>query len=469
MPAGFRAGIFPETGQCDAIMRIIKPVCLVGWLLLSLPASAGEANWQQTRFHEVDTVFANPGQGWMSRRFPSSVAYLRFQWADVEPAMDHYDWRIIDAAMAEAKSRGASLSLRVMTASAHSHGYYCSPKWLFALGCKGFEYTVGGADPTAGGRRIPRIEPDYADPLYLTKHGEFIAALGKRYDGNPDVEFVDIGSYGIWGEWHSPHPVSAVVRRRIVDMYLQAFRRTPLVGMVDDEEALAYVLAHGGGYRCDGIGSPQIENRWVPEAGGRNPFYLSATSLAMKDAWLKAPVVFEWYGSFDYLKSQGWSVDAAVDFMLSNHVTFINDNLGRVPAGSLMQLQRLTLRAGYRFVLRDIALEKVVAPGASLNIKMNWANVGVGKLYRACQLKLALRNAGGLIVASLVVPTDPREWLPGEREVRALLAIPPATVAGDYALEVCLTEAERPGRNLRLAMEAPMAGGWYQVSHIIVN
>jgi hypothetical protein len=60
--------------------------------------------------------------------------------------------------------------MRVMTANAHSGGYYSSPKWLFDAGCKGFEYNAGGDDPTIGGRPIPRIEPDYADPIYLAKH-----------------------------------------------------------------------------------------------------------------------------------------------------------------------------------------------------------------------------------------------------------------------------------------------------------
>ena len=88
--------------------------------------------------------------------------------------------------------------------------------------------SAGGGDPTSGGRAIPRIEPDYADPIYLAKHGAFIAAMGKRYDGTPGVEFLDIGSYGIWGEWHSTHPAPVAVRKQIVDMYLQAFPKTPL-------------------------------------------------------------------------------------------------------------------------------------------------------------------------------------------------------------------------------------------------
>ena len=77
---------------------------------------------------------------------------------------------------------------------------------LFDAGCRGFEYVVGGDDPTSGGKRIPRIEPDYADPIYLEKHAAFLKALGERYDGRPDVEFLDIGSYGVWGEWHTQYP-----------------------------------------------------------------------------------------------------------------------------------------------------------------------------------------------------------------------------------------------------------------------
>ena len=306
--------------------------------------SAADGDWKHVGFHEVDTLLNNPGQGWMMQpeehpRFPCSVIYLRFDWAEVESAEGRYNWRSIDDAIAACKSTGAAIAMRVMTANAHSKGYYSSPKWLFDLGCKGFEYSVGGGDPTSGGRPILRIEPDYSDPLYLAQHGAFIAALGKRYDGNPNVEFLDIGSYGIWGEWHTQHPASLAVRQRIVDMYLHSFARTPLVFMSDDEEGLNYALAHGTGIRRDGVGSPWHEQNWI---GSRK--YAGVTDMA--DAWKKAPVVFEWYGDYDYLKSKGWSFDAAVNFMLNNHVSLINDNVGRVPPEAMPQLEKLARLAG---------------------------------------------------------------------------------------------------------------------------
>ena len=450
-------------------MKTVRCYILISLLLIPLMACAAEENWQEIHFREVDTLFANPGQGWMSQRFPSSVVYLRFDWAEVEPQEGHYNWKRIDDAIAVCKLRGGAVAMRVMTANAHSQGYYSSPKWLFDLGCKGFEYTVGGTDPTSGGRRILRIEPDYADPIYLAKHATFIAALGKHYDGNPNVEFLDIGSYGIWGEWHSPHPAPLAVREKIIDMYRQAFQKIPLVGMVDDAEALAYTLAHGGGYRCDGIGSPKIQSRWTPDSADASPFYSPSTLQAISEAWKNAPVVFEWYGDYDFLNSNGWSFDAAVDFMLRNHVAMINDNIGRVPAKAMPQLEKLARLAGYRFVLRELALKKFVLRGEVLDVKMKWANVGVGKLYDNFQLQLSLRNSAGQIVATNASDADPREWLPGEYDVAMQMPISSSLPAGKYTLNIALVDKNASRRPLNLAIAVPAKDGWYQVGLLSVK
>ncbi len=212
----------------------LSPAVLAAAAALPQPTSAGEV---VTNFKEVDDLHRNPGQGWMSfgrmpgrePRLPCSVAYFRLDWADLEPEEGKPAWKPVDEAIAAWKARGARVAFRIMTANAHSGGTYSSPKWLFDAGCKSYEYTEGGSDPTKGGKRIPRVEPDYADPLCLKKHGAFLRALGARYDGHPDVEFLDIGSYGIWGEWHTPHPAPIEVRRRIVDLYVAAFQKTPLV------------------------------------------------------------------------------------------------------------------------------------------------------------------------------------------------------------------------------------------------
>jgi hypothetical protein len=426
--------------------------------------------WTRTRFREVDMLFTNPGQGWMSQqrsprgepRLPCSVVYVRFNWADAEPEPGQYNWKVIDDAIAAWKPRHAAVAFRVMTCNAHSSGYYTSPKWLFDAGCKGFEYVRGGDDPTSGGQRIPRIEPDYANPVYLSRHGQFIAALGQRYDGSPDVEFLDIGSYGIWGEWHTSHPAPVAVRKRIVDLYLGAFRRTPLVFMSDDAEVLNYALAHGTGLRRDGVGSPWHEQNWI----GSKKY---ADVQGMADTWLRAPVVFEWFGNYDYLQSKNWSFEAAVDFMLHNHVTLINDNVGRVPPEAMPLLNKLARLAGARFVLRELAHREASKSGDTLELKMTWANVGVGKLYHQYVMRLFLLDRAGRESFTADGKADLRQWLPGEHEVIEQLQVPAALEPGSYTLAVALVDATGQRQPFHLAIDAPEMAGRYSVSNVKIN
>ena len=189
----------------------------------------------------------------------------------------------------------------------------------------------------------------------------------------------------------------------------------------------------------------------------------------MGDAWKNAPVVFEWYGDYDYLKSKGWSFDAAVNFMLKNHVTMINDNVGRVPPEAMPQLEKLARLAGYRFVLRELAHEKSVRRGAALDVKMKWANVGVGKLYRPFQVAACCATTPVKRIASTDATADPRDWLPGEHDVAVLLPVPASLPPGEYTLAVAVSDPANQHPPLQLAMDAPAKLGWYQVSRVKVE
>lgn len=44
--------------------------------------------------------------------------------------------------------------------------------------------------------------PDYTDETLIQAHERVIQALAQRYDGDPFVAYVELGSLGHWGEWH---------------------------------------------------------------------------------------------------------------------------------------------------------------------------------------------------------------------------------------------------------------------------
>jgi hypothetical protein len=285
--------------------------------------------------------------------------------------------------------------------------------------------------------------------------------LGKRYDGDPNIEFVDIGGYGIWSEWHTKHEAPVEVRRRIADAYLTAFKKTPLVMMSDDADTLAYALAHGAGVRRDGVGSPWHEQNWIGSAK-----YAGVAGFA--DAWKRAPVVFEWHGNYDQITARGWSFDRAIQFILNNHVTYINDNLQAVPAARMPDLERLARLAGYRFVLREVRHEAVVRRGAALSVAMKWANVGVGRLYRSYPLSLALLDQNGATVCQVQAKADPRDWLPGEVAACQCLAIPATIAPGVYSLALALIDPQTGKPAIHLAVDAPQTQLLYRVSRVTV-
>ncbi len=442
--------------------------CLFAVFLVGNLVAAAET---VVRPAEVDTLFANPHKGWMAwgrsperdPRFPVTVAYIRYNWMDLEPAEGEYRWERIDEPLAAWGERGARLAFRIMTTNAHSSGYYCSPQWLFEAGCNYHEYDRGGDDPTSGGRAITRIEPDYSDPIYLEKHAAFLAALGERYDGDPRIEFVDIGSYGIWGEWHTRNPSPWEVRRQIIDMYFDAFPTTPLVQMSDDVQALDYAISRGAGYRRDGVGSPWHEANWI---GSQR--YAEVEGFA--ENWQRRPVVFEWFGNYDYFLRREWSFDRAVAFMLENHVTFINDNIGNVPAEHWPQLEELHRRSGYRFVLREARHPESVAAGEGLTVAMQWSNVGVGKLYRPYRLALYLLDGEGRTVAETVQEeADLMRWLPGDHALSAALGVPADVAPGRYTVGLALVDPEEHRPAIALAVDLPEEGWLYRLSEVEVR
>ncbi len=421
-------------------------------------------------FAEIEDIFRNPFQGWMAfartpwnePRLPCSVAYFRLNWEELEPEEGRFNWKPIDDAADAWRKKGARIAFRIMTTNPHSRGTYASPKWLFDAGCKFSEYEEGGGDPTKGGARIKRVEPDYSHPLYLSKHGAFLKALGARYDGDPRVEFMDVGSYGYWGEWHTPRAAGPEIRRQIVDAYLAAFRKTPLVMMSDDAEMLGYALSKGTGYRRDGVGSPWHEQNWI---GSKK--YAKVKDFA--SAWERAPVIFEWYGNYEYLKSRRWSFDRAVKFMLDNHVTLINDNVGRVPDEERHQLERLARLAGYRFVLREVSHPARASRGTRLEIRMKWSHVGVGRLYRPHALTLYLLDAGGKPAHQAKSAANPCRWLPGDHMAVERIEMPRSIAPGIYSVGLALVDPVSGLPAIRLACDAPHAERLYTIGQVKVD
>ena len=71
------------------------------------------------------------------------------------------------------------------------------------------------------------------------------------------------------------------VQKKLMDIWLEAFKHTPLLMNFDQEKALAYGTEHGAGWRLDCWGDMRVSDRGalVPHAG-----FLSAADRARRDS-----------------------------------------------------------------------------------------------------------------------------------------------------------------------------------------
>lgn len=160
----------------------------------------------------------NPGMGWVyfhySNRlwayggpqppgdtldwFPGcSTIYFRIPWCYLEPEEGKFRWDLIDSYAQPWIERGKKIAFRVI--ASEDRFVYATPEWVKNAGAKGISYRSGQKCASPG---VELWDPVFDDPVFLEKLGRFLAAMSKRYNGNPHVAFIDIGSFGLWGEGH---------------------------------------------------------------------------------------------------------------------------------------------------------------------------------------------------------------------------------------------------------------------------
>src|ERR1039458_4687769 len=226
--------------------KLILPALVLGALF-------GQTQVERIVVHRKDTgaALVNPGMGWQFHHYDNNIRsygvnldpsdtvdefpglssiYLRLAWSFIEPEEGKFNWSIVDTPAARWIAKGKQVAFRFTCAEGSP---YATPEWVRKAGAKGNLVNPGrGVSPD--GRLW---EPDFDDPIFLEKLDHFLAAAAARYDGNPEVAFIDVGSFGTWGEGHtysgSLLPYSAATIRRHIDLYKKNFKHTLLVANDD--------------------------------------------------------------------------------------------------------------------------------------------------------------------------------------------------------------------------------------------
>ena len=450
-------------------LQYYRSFILIG-LVMCLTYSCKDPENQDRLILQEETGFLHiPGVGWQTfsktadedrsvtgLRFKSGCAYYRWYWVSLEPQEGVYAFDMIDSLLLRCRRNNQALAIRVMCEDPWGEGL---PQWLIN---KGIRRTYTPC-PEEGAH----YAPDMSDPVFKDYHERLIRALGKRYDGHPDLALVDIGSIGLWGEGHiycdSTLMPSRAIRTEITDLYYEVFPNTPLTGLVDDKSNVLYANSKGrSAWRGDCWGNgpgPGVE--WNHHENSYWPMV-----NRMPDGWKTGTVALEPCGTFGGYPTPPKVV---VDDAISWHATFVQNKSHVIPADWIPEIERLVMKLGFRLVLRDLEFDDVVSAGSPLAITMKWENLGIAPPYRDHRIAFRLRDDQNVNQAVVMTDQSILGWLPGETNVTVNYTLPADLKAGKYTLEMGLVFHSSMVHTIPIANKGKTGDGWYEAGSVKVK
>ena len=416
----------------------------------------GQATNPPLEWSEVGPVTRLP-QAPAQPDFPgTTIAYLRWYWNVLEPEPGKFRWEIIDLALEEARAHGQTLAIRLMPYSNKDP----LPGWYQSSGARRAN--------KPGDKDGAIWQPDFSDPLYFKYWGELVAEAGKRYDGNPYLDSVDISSVGYWGEGWSPYMPAFSYQKALIDIWLDAFPTTTLLMNFDEPQALTYGTSHGAGWRLDCLGDLRMKSDnpyFQPEMLDIYPQQVVRSGI--QDVWQKRPVSLEVCGTVSEWKKDHFDLNYILDQALRWHVTSVNLKSSPIPADWKTDFDTFQRKMGYRLVLRRLEYAKTIVAGAMLPVHMWWLNAGVAPAYTNYPLAVQLRSARDS--AMINVPVDVRKWLPGDATFDGTIFVPDTLPEGVYDFRVAMLDPRTAKPAVRFAIAGRDPDGWYTLGSIHVT
>ena len=308
------------------------------------------------------------------------------QWNKLNPAKGVYDWTELEKLLNALAEHNMTYALRVLPYTPSfiksdfppQEDYDWTPPFVYEMGAKKIQIDLRGTEFHA-------YAPVWDDPIYLQAAKEFAKALAEKYDGDPRIEYIDVRTFGEWGEWHTSHMLGSVmpadsVLKDMLDYYASVFKKTQLVlpsnGFGD---VYTHALDLGITKRDDGfIGIPGRPDTLLRAYNANLP------TIAENIAGYRTMLTYD-----DLIPggSQKWTAERWVDAITTAHLTyyvldqdndcgyyFYKDN--KALADSMSKV------IGYNFTVTRAELQTVTAAGtpadtAAGNVATNTLNITV--------------------------------------------------------------------------------------------
>jgi hypothetical protein len=390
---------------------------------------------------------------------PTTMAYCRWLWSVLEPEEGKIRFDIIDNALTAAKQRGQTLGIRTQPFIGAM-----VPEWYWKTGAA---YDVEHFKKT--GVKVP----DHNDPLYLKHWGNHIRALGKRYDGHPDLESFDMAYGGDWGEGGGN--ATAETAGKLMDVYLDAFQKTQLIAMMDTpggEYVAKKTDRKNAGWRVDCFGDMRKHKGEAPAQLGLNwthmfDFYpVELVNRGYAERWKTAPVILETCGTVASWYEGSFDLDRILHDGYYYHVTAFMPKSVSIPDVWMEKITAFNERMGYRFFIHNMLLPTRVHAGDSVQTDIIIDNRGVAPIYK--KYTFAFKFTQGKQEWIIPLQQAITSWMPGYTPFTERILLPKDLRKGKARIS-CGIINDQQKAVVKFAIKAIDADNWHPLGFVEIE
>ncbi|HIF9517887.1 TPA: DUF4832 domain-containing protein [Photobacterium damselae] len=456
-----------------------------------------------TDFHTFDR---RNDPWWSKPTHPeTSVVYFRWYWEELETEEGKYNFQLIDDTINQAKNLGKKFVFRFMTMSGLNETYY-NPSPLAGKKTLGIPcWLKKQIDPNTFDicKDDNSYVVDYKNPLLKEKLTKFVNAMGQRYNTNPDILRLDVGLVGSWGEWNlATHSQDVNLGKNgysdsdlkpYLEMMAKAFPDKQLSVDIGSstEDISSYATSQLNlGWRADCLGDwapwgwNHMENGYkdvIEHIKGNGYLPNPYPYTEFENHWKKAPVDFEICYTMEY-----WSkntdiytrekVKETFDYALSHHASLINIKSGKVPEIYQDIMDEFLVKLGYRFELKNVAVNSFFNPGSNLTISSSWMNTGSAPSYNNYSVTWKLTNVITNTSVTFNTKNDITNWYPSDTKndikleylQKNTFSLPTDLKQGKYNLQVALVDKNQQPK-INLAIKGKTNDKWYDIGFLYIK
>lgn len=478
----------------------------------------------KVRYEDVAT------DSWFLREKLTDKIAFAIPWSVLEPEEGRYCWEHPDweGSINSWIKNGFKVALTVRGMDTLGTFYNEGvPQWVFDAGAKYVDEPTQNYRSTFLLNNIPDDMdfpvryPVYWDKLYLEKVEKLVMAMGQRYNGRTEVEYIAIGHMGRWGEMHIAHhsPMQPwrdagyslenyiVAHKRIIDIYRQAFPDTELsqeigvpcfperagdpglCSMSDIEPILSCLAENRIHIKFNGLGlsyekgSSRYLDSSVAEIMRR---YRNKTKVAMENLVLPEALsegldcgISHWHRGGE---SQGLGIsqiDRNIPIQAKKIFSFYRFFPEEYDALSIEDQKNIwrnmAKKCGYRLLLEEFSCPETIRRGRFFLTRMRWSNRGASPCYEKLIVRLSLFDKIGNKeiwhqCRFPAHPPTPQVWH-SQTVVNEELDwwMPTDLCAGEYELRIKLIIPGKNERPISLALNGRCSDGTYRLETVVVK